>query len=155
MLLNEGLIYTDQNCIGCGKCVRECPVEGVNVFYTKDRKIKVDAEKCINCGRCIGVCEHNARKYRDDINEVLNVLKQKKKISLRVSSAFYMNYPKEFEHVIRIFKQNGVANIYDVSLGADITVWAYLKYMEKVGCDNKITTQCPVMINYIEKYKKI
>ncbi len=42
---------TDE-CIACGSCVPECPVEAISEgsIYT------IDAGSCIDCGACAGVC---------------------------------------------------------------------------------------------------
>lgn len=50
-------------------------------------------------------------------------------------------------------KKLGVNLIYDVSFGADITTWAYLKGIEKLNLDSVIAQPCPAIVNYIEKYK--
>ena len=49
-------IETD-TCIGCGFCVRDCPVGAVRL---KDKKALIDHETCCNCGVCFRVCEQNA-----------------------------------------------------------------------------------------------
>ena len=59
------LIYANDNCTGCNKCVRDCPVLIANVA-TDAGKVIVDSEKCIACGACFDACEHNAREYQDD-----------------------------------------------------------------------------------------
>ncbi len=45
-------------CIACGACQPECPVEAINEgdIYT------IDAAKCIDCGACAGVCPVSAPK---------------------------------------------------------------------------------------------
>ena len=43
------LIYANDNCTGCNKCVRDCPVLIANVA-TDAGKVIVDSEKCIACG---------------------------------------------------------------------------------------------------------
>lgn len=43
---------TDE-CIACGACVAECPVEAIT---EGDGKFEIDAEKCIECGACAGAC---------------------------------------------------------------------------------------------------
>ena len=40
-------------CIGCGACAAECPV---NAISEADGKYVIDPEKCISCGTCAGVC---------------------------------------------------------------------------------------------------
>ena len=40
------LIYTNEACTGCNKCVRACPVLTANVA-TEAGKVMVDSEKCI------------------------------------------------------------------------------------------------------------
>jgi Na+-translocating ferredoxin:NAD+ oxidoreductase RNF subunit RnfB len=59
-------------CIACGKCVRECPVDAIEI---NDFLAKIDYEKCINCGKCIEVCPTNAiLRY----NNKRKILKRKK-----------------------------------------------------------------------------
>jgi len=44
-------------CIGCGFCVRDCPVEAVHL---RKKKAVIDQEKCTSCGVCFRVCENGA-----------------------------------------------------------------------------------------------
>ncbi|MCW7999957.1 hypothetical protein CFK35_19025 [Clostridium sp. cpc1] len=46
--------YITENCIGCTKCARNCPVSCIS-GKVKERHV-IDTEKCIKCGTCIGVC---------------------------------------------------------------------------------------------------
>lgn len=51
----------DENCIKCGKCVRECPKN--NISFNKDGKIEF-SNKCMACCRCIHNCPTNAINYK-------------------------------------------------------------------------------------------
>ena len=41
------------DCIACGACAAECPVEAIS---EGDGKFVIDADTCIECGACAGVC---------------------------------------------------------------------------------------------------
>ena len=41
------------DCISCGACESECPVDAISAG---DGKYVIDADTCIDCGSCAGVC---------------------------------------------------------------------------------------------------
>lgn len=47
---------TDE-CISCGACVAECPVDAISEGADK---YVIDADKCIDCGACADVCPVDA-----------------------------------------------------------------------------------------------
>lgn len=145
------LIYANDNCTGCNKCVRDCPVLIANVA-TDAGKVTVDSEKCIACGACFDACEHNAREYQDDTKSFFTALEAGKKISVILAPAFLANYPHEYKKVLGYLKEKGVNHIYSVSFGADITTWGYLKYITEHQFLGGISQPCPVVVNYVEKY---
>jgi ferredoxin len=48
-----------EECIACGACVPECPVEAIS---EGDPIYKIDADKCTDCGACVEVCPVEAIK---------------------------------------------------------------------------------------------
>ncbi|MDR0929370.1 MAG: 4Fe-4S binding protein [Oscillospiraceae bacterium] len=44
-------------CIACGACEAECPVEAIS---EGDGKYEIDPDKCIDCGACAGQCPASA-----------------------------------------------------------------------------------------------
>lgn len=145
------LIYTNEQCTGCNKCVRECPILMAN-DATEAGHVKVISENCIACGTCFDACTHGARDYLDDTESFFKDLETGRKISVIVAPAFLANYPKEYKKVLGYLKEKGVNHIYSVSFGADITTWAYLKYITENHFVGGISQPCPAIVNYVEKY---
>lgn len=157
MELNEGIVFTNENCIGCNRCISGCPSLGANISVTKDGQnhIYVDGEKCLHCGRCLSTCHHNAREYRDDTDSFLRDLSNGIPISLLVAPSFFVIYGKKSSQILGYLKSLGVHLIYDVSYGADIATWAYLQYIEEHDFHGAIAPPCSAVVHYIQKYSHI
>ena len=145
------LVFTNESCTGCNKCVRACPVLVSNVVED-DGFVYVNQDNCIACGACFDACSHNARDYRDDTAEFFGNLSKGKKISVIIAPAFLANYPREYKKVLGYLKQKGVNHIYSVSFGADITTWGYLKYITEHNFVGGISQPCPAVVRYVEQY---
>ena len=145
------MVFTNEKCVGCNKCIRSCPVLTANV--AGDGKISVDEEVCIQCGACFDHCHHGARDFEDDTQAFLDGLRNGKEMSVIVAPAFIANYPKIYKKVYGYLKSLGVKHIYSVSFGADITTWAYISYLKETGKQGLISQPCPAIVNYIEKYQ--
>ena len=116
------LIYTNDLCTGCNKCVRGCPVLTAHIAI-QEGYVTVDTDKCIACGECFDVCPHEARDYYDDTDRFFEDLASGKKISVILAPAFLANYSKEYQRVLGYLKSKGVNHICSVSFGAEITTW--------------------------------
>ena len=91
------MVYTNDMCIGCNKCIRSCPALLANV--AEFGRINVDEKMRIGCGARFDHCQHNARDYNDDTDEFLSNLKKGKKYSIIVAPAFIANYPSEYKKI--------------------------------------------------------
>ena len=149
-----GLIKTNDNCIGCNRCIKACSSMGANVAVERGRGnvIDVDPARCIACGACLDACEHNAREYEDDVERFFDDLKKGVKISVLIAPAFLANYPREYEKYLGMLKKLGVNRFISVSFGADITTWGYIKYITENNYMGSISQPCPAVVGYIERY---
>lgn len=151
----DNIFTREENCVGCNKCINSCPAVYANIAYLDEHnqnKIKIDSTKCISCGHCIDVCDHNARDYNDDTELFFDDLRKGKRISIVAAPAVRFNF-NNHKQLFSFLKSKGVNLIYDVSFGADITTWAYLKGISTFKLDSVIAQPCPAIVNYIEKYK--
>ena len=156
MELSKGLIFTNENCVGCNKCINVCSAMGACVSTMADEngrsRINVDPSRCVGCGACFDACEHGAREYEDDTRAFLADLAKGEPISLLIAPAFRANYPEEYERVLGGLKKLGVKRFINVAFGADITTWGYIKYIQEHGFTCGISQPCPAVVTYIEKY---
>ena len=154
--MKSGLIFTNDKCIGCNKCVRICSSFGASISHNRPNhnSIEINKERCINCGACIDICEKMARDYKDDTNIFFNDLSNNEEISLLVAPSFMAKYKNNYKEILGTLKGLGVKNIYPVSLGADICTWAYLKLIKEKCYKKMISTTCPSVVSYIEHWRK-
>lgn len=155
--LNSGLIYTNTNCIGCNKCISGCIAIGANVVVKNEisnsYEVKVDPNKCILCGHCITECVHDARTYRDDTDDFFDALERGEEISIIVSPSLLTDYEDSYNNILGYLKHLGVKHIYNAAFGADIMTWVYMNFIQQFGLSGVISQTCPVIVNYLEKYK--
>jgi len=130
-------------------------MEMANVTYLDDSgdiKVKINHEKCIDCGACVLACKHDARQFVDDTERFFNDLLCGVPISLIAAPSIKTNIP-EYKRIFTYLKRLGVNMIYDVSLGADICIWAHIKHIREESFTHFITQPCPPIVTYCEIYR--
>lgn len=151
----DSLVYTNDRCIGCNKCINVCPVMGASMSQEMSdgsRHIEVNKDYCVSCGACLDACVHGARDFQDDTEKFFADLKRGEPISLLIAPAFLANYPTEYGAVLGGLKKLGVKRIISISFGADICTWGYLNYIQKHNYVGGISQPCPAVVRYIENY---
>lgn len=156
MELNQGMLYTNDNCIGCNRCIAVCPVAGANVAGNLEGGsfIQVADEKCLHCGACLEACRHNARECMDDTETFLAALDRGEHISMIVDPSFFMVCADRAYQILGYLRSLGVHMFYDGGYGGDINNWACLAYLREHPMEGAIASHCGAVINYIKKYSK-
>lgn len=50
-------LHIEEWCLGCGKCIRQCPAEALELGSIEDKnRVTVNRQKCVLCGYCGAVC---------------------------------------------------------------------------------------------------
>ena len=151
----QELIFTNDKCVGCNRCIAACPVLTANHVVQREdhtQYIQVDHDKCIACGSCLDACEHQARSFSDDTLQLIQDLNSGQSISVLYAPALTANYPNDYQRILGALKGMGAKHIFSVGFGADITTWAYINYIQQHGLQGGIAQPCPAIVNYIERY---
>ncbi len=143
----------EENCTNCHQCLAVCPVKICN--NGSGDVIKFNNNLCIGCGRCIEACvkshggigAKSARYAIDDAPEFVQALSHKEIVALVAPSA-QSNF--NLNKLITALKRLGIKQVYDVSLGAEITIALYHEIIQNGQAQLPlIATPCPSVVKYI------
>lgn len=144
-------VYTLKNeCHDCYKCVRECPVKAIKI---KNGNASVISDRCIACGHCVTVCPANAKRVRNDIEKVKTLLLAQKQVYVSLAPSWAGLYDFEPARLIAILKKLGFKAVSETALGAQEVSIKTAEYMKEHGNGLYISSACPVIVDYIRKYK--
>lgn len=172
---SPSIIRNQNKCILCGDCVRVCEeIQGMGIldFAHRGSKLqvmpafdrKLSETKCINCGQCAAVCPTGAITIKKDIDKVWSAIYDKSKhVVVQIAPAVRVALGEEFgiesgENVlgklVSALKRIGFDDVFDTTLGADITVMEeskeFLKRFESKENLPMFTSCCPAWVRYVE-----
>lgn len=144
-------IYTEiTECNDCNKCIRECPVKSIKV---KSGHAFIEPKLCILCGHCARVCPRGAKKVRDDLHIVKNLIIHSRNVIASVAPSFLSEFPGvSFEQINSVLIKLGFSRAEETAIGAQIVS----RYIDNNRANSKgisISSACPVIVNYIKKYR--
>lgn len=140
----------ETRCKRCYSCIRNCPAKAIKV---EKGQAKVIAERCIACGYCVRVCPQNAKSIRDDILPVMQILNSQKDVFAVLAPSFPAAFPDiPAGKVLTAIKQLGFSQVFDVAFGADLVSEKYQQLLESNVMPVIISSPCPAVVSYIEKY---
>lgn len=149
--MSSDVVQTIKNmCRRCYNCVRYCPAKAIKV---ESGQAVVIGERCIGCGYCVKVCPQNAKRITSSVDRVVDLLKSGRKVVVMLAPSF----PGQLEEdetpgqVVAAYKKMGFYKVVEVAFGADLISKAYKKLYEEGG-RHYITTACPAVNYYVQKY---
>lgn len=144
-------IYTEKaQCQDCYRCVRNCPVKAIKI---EQSIASVVEELCIHCGTCVNSCPAGAKKVRDDRLTVKELIDQGCKVVVSLAPS----YKSEFDSVqdsvlIHALRKLGFYGVSETALGAQ-EVAAHTALLLQKEKSTWISSACPTVVEYIQKYK--
>jgi Na+-translocating ferredoxin:NAD+ oxidoreductase RNF subunit RnfB len=111
------------------------------------------SDLCVGCGECIIACTHGARVGIDDFDAFMADTGKGMPTIAIVAPASAASFKGLYLNLNGYLKSLGVKAIFDVSLGAELTVKSYLEYMKKTNPKTVIAQPCPTLVSFIEMYR--
>jgi len=140
-------------CQLCYACVRVCPVKAIEVKVNQ-KYVTINNQRCIGCGKCLKVCSPNAIKYRDSKEETKELLKSDNKVAAIVAPSISGEFDdiRDYRKFVMMIKALGFDYVNEVSFGADLVAKKYEELFNNFKGKYYITSKCPVVVSYIEKF---
>lgn len=148
--MSLGIVSTiGQKCKRCYSCIRECPARAIRVI---NGQAVVIEERCITCGYCVKVCSQNAKQVLNDIDIVLNDFLLTQNTYAILAPSFPASFPNSEKKVITALKELGFSYVGEAAFGADLISERYSKLIDNNNQKTIISSPCPAIYNWIEKY---
>lgn len=140
----------ENKCRRCYTCVRFCPAKAIRVEHGQ---AVVIPERCIGCGNCVKVCTQNAKEIHSSVDNVEKMLQSERKIVAIVAPSFAGELEDNVTagQLVAAYKKMGFYKVVEVAFGADLVSLEYKNLYEEGG-NHYITSACPAVNYYIQKY---
>lgn len=157
-------LYTIKNdCQDCYKCVRRCPVKAIKI---EDSSAMIIPDLCIACGTCYRVCPAKAKQPRNDLTRAKHLIESGKEVYVSLAPSWITEFEGiSKEQIIAAIRRLGFKGVSETALGAEEVSSNIAKLIETtnqqmqeekktVSSENSlfISTACPAVVEYINKY---
>lgn len=140
-----------ENCTLNYACIRVCPSKAIKI---EDAHAQVIHERCIGCGNCVTVCASKALVYANSIDQAKSLLKSEERVIAMcdpsISGEF--NDITSGRNFVGMIKALGFDKVCEVAFGADLVALKYRELFNNFKGKYHITTNCPSVIYYVEKF---
>jgi len=140
----------NEKCRRCSYCIQMCPAKAIKL--EKDC-VTIIPHRCILCGSCITECPQHAVLYNGDIDKVRQLLETKtEKVIACLDPAFPATFKMTPRQLVTALKNIGFTEVWEGAFGAEIVSQAYRKLVQEKTDRPLISSFCPVIVMYVQKY---
>ncbi len=140
----------NRKCRRCFYCVQLCPAKAIKL---EKESIRIIPERCILCGNCITGCPHRAMTYQSDAAIVKALIESNEEVIACLDPSFpaFLETvsPGGFSYALKAL---GFKEVWEGAAGAELIAVPYRKLLAGDTKGPIISSFCPVIVMYIEKY---
>jgi iron only hydrogenase large subunit-like protein len=143
----------EDKCRRCYACVRICPVQAIKVDAKREIP-EVLENRCISCGSCVTSCKPEAIVYQDSKEEVKALLNSGEKVAAIVALSISGEFTdiSDYRKFVEMIRRLGFVYVHEVSFGVDLVAQKYAELFQNNRGKNYVTSTCPAVFYYIEKF---
>ena len=139
-----------ERCKACYTCVRGCPAKAIRISGGQAEVIR---ERCIGCANCVLMCSRAAKETRSSAANVRALLAGPAPVAACLAPSFPVEFggidPLRFAGMLKAL---GFKYVCEVAFGADIVSLQYRKLVNDNPGKKFISSACPAVVSYVEKY---
>ncbi len=144
----------ETDCQDCYKCVRRCPVKAIKI---ENNSAKIVPDLCIACGTCYRVCPAKAKQPRDDLARAKYLTSSGQDIYVSLAPSWITEFPEyTAEQMIAAIRRLGIRGVSETALGAQEVTSQTVQALKEAAAKGEkrlfISTACPAVVEYVEKY---
>jgi len=149
---HKQVVFTNKaRCKDCYRCIRVCPVNAIGL---RDGQAYVDEQRCISCGTCIRECPQGAKSYRRDVERVKDLIVSGRTVAVSLAPSFAAVFSEwETRRLASALRKLGFAHVSETAVGAYDVAQQTARLARECRGRFCITTACPAVVNYIERYR--
>ena len=171
------LIRDAKKCIKCMRCVQVCDkIQGMKVWdiiNTGKRTnvglregMSIEDVNCALCGQCITHCPVGALRERDDLNELVYAIADKKKVVVaQIAPAVRTAWGERFglkredatvKRLVAALRRTGIDYVFDTNFTADLTIMEEAnEFIERLKNKDQykfpmFTSCCPGWVRFVK-----
>ena len=138
------------NCKNCYKCLKNCIVKSIK--YVND-KVEIVEDECILCGVCMVTCPQRAKSLDNDIEYIKEYVKDENTVTVAsLDPGFVAAFGENARLIPAALKKLGFDYVEEAAIGAKYVTKEYLRLIKEGRMENIISSACPSINMYIQKY---
>jgi len=154
MKIPDQVIYINEDkCRNSYSCVRACPVNAIEVRPERAHPVII-ADRCIGCGLCFLSCSPRAIEFRNSKSLVKDILQSGRPTAALIAPSIASEFDDitDYRKFVGMIRKLGFTYVHEVSFGVDLVAYAYKKLFEESSGKYYITSNCPSIVEMVEKY---
>jgi len=133
-------------------CIRACPAKAIKIA---DNSASIIHNKCIGCGNCVVVCAQNAIEFRNESDDLQILIKNNDRVAAICDPAISGEFIdiSDYRKFVGMIRALGFSLVGEVAFGVDLVARKYKDLLENFQGKYYLTTHCPPVRSFVEKYR--